>query len=107
MRVSAPTHRPKGREDRAKPWKRLYKTARWQQLRMRVFIRDLFTCQDKDCGRIEGDTSQLVADHIKPHRGDERLFWDEANIQTLCKPCHDTKKQKEEQASLHTRGVWW
>ena len=86
------------------PWKRWYKTARWQALRLKVFLRDLFTC--KRCGRIEGNTSLLVCDHIKPHRGDERLFWDEANLQTLCKPCHDKLKQAEEQATLNQRGVW-
>ncbi|WP_324696571.1 HNH endonuclease [Candidatus Thiothrix phosphatis] len=32
-----------------------------------------------------------VVDHITPHRGDKRLFWDEGNWQSLCKPCHDKK----------------
>lgn len=92
---------PVGRieQDRARaklPWRGWYKTARWQHLRLLIFGRDLFTCQWPGCGRIEGDTSKLVADHIVPHRGDERLFWDEGNLQTLCKPCHDSKKQRAE-----------
>jgi 5-methylcytosine-specific restriction protein A len=87
------------------PWKPWYRTARWWRLRRKVFLRDLFQC--KHCGRLEGDTSLLVCDHIKPHRGDEHLFWDEANLQTLCKRCHDVVKQKDEQASLHQRGVWY
>lgn len=63
---------------------------------MATLTRDLFTCQM--CGRIEANTSALVADHRKPHRGDERLFWDPANLWTLCKsPCHDKHKQREEQ----------
>lgn len=86
------------------PWKAWYKTARWQKLRYAILLRALFTCSK--CGRIEGNTSLLVADHIKPHRGDASLFWDEANLQCLCKACHDKLKQTEEQASLHTRGVW-
>ena len=49
-----------------------------------------------DCGRIEVDTSQLVADHKRPHRGDPELFWAPTNVQTLCKPCHDRVKQAEE-----------
>jgi len=85
------------------PWKRWYKLARWQQLRLKVFLRDLYKCQAKDCGKHIADP---VCDHIKPHRGDEALFWDEANLQTLCKPCHDRLKQHEEQASLQMRGVW-
>jgi 5-methylcytosine-specific restriction endonuclease McrA len=77
-------------------WRGWYKLARWKRLRLVIFARDLFTCQMEGCGRIEGDTSQLVADHIRQHRGDERLFWDEGNLQTLCKPCHDGVKQRAE-----------
>lgn len=95
-----------GKDDRGGPWRAWYKTARWQKLRQAVFLRDRYTCQMPDCGRIEGDTSKLICDHVKPHRGDERLFWDEANLQTVCKPCHDSVKQAEEQATLHQRGVW-
>lgn len=40
-----------------------------------------------------------VLDHIKPHRGDQRLFWLRANWQPLCKPCHDGDKQREERRS--------
>jgi 5-methylcytosine-specific restriction protein A len=88
------------------PWKRWYNTARWRALRLRIFLRDLYTCQNPDCGRLIGNTALLVCDHIIPHRGDERLFWDETNLQTLCKACHDSIKQREEQATLHQRGVW-
>lgn len=103
----APRGQPGGEQQRdaAAPWRRLYKTARWRKLRIKVFIRDRFTCQC-GCGRVEGNTSLLVADHKVPHRGDERRFWDETNIHTLFKECHDSLKQKEEQASLHHRGVW-
>lgn len=87
------------------PWRKWYKTARWQALRLATFLRDLYTC--KECGRIEGDTSKLVCDHIDPHRGDERKFFDPDNLQTLCSTCHDTVKRKEEQATKHQRGVWY
>lgn len=88
------------------PWRRWYKLVRWQALRLQIFERDGFTCQRKDCGALVGDMSQLVCDHVKPHRGSPLLFWDPANLQTLCKPCHDKAKQREEQASVHQRGVW-
>lgn len=38
----------------------------------------------------------LVVDHIVPHRGDQRLFWDRTNWQTLCHDHHDITKQREE-----------
>lgn len=88
------------------PWKAWYKTARWQALRWSCLIRDGFTC--RKCGRLEGNSSKLVADHIKPHRGNPDLFWDPDNIQTLCaEPCHSSIKQAEEQDSLNMRGVWY
>lgn len=72
-----------------------YSQARWKKLRWSILTRDSFTCQM--CGRLEGNTSQLVADHKKPHRGNERLFFDEQNLWTLCKsPCHDKHKQAME-----------
>jgi len=80
------------------PWRKWYATARWRALRMAVFVRDRFTCQWPGCGHIEANTSKLVADHRKPHRGDEALFWDEENLTTLCKPCHDKHKQRAERA---------
>ena len=88
----------RGRDQRRDevPWRRWYKTGRWQRLRMAVLLRDLFTCQWPGCGRVEPDTSQLVADHRKPHRGDEALFWNEGNLWCLCKSCHDGAKQCQE-----------
>ena len=41
-------------------------------------------------------TRATVVDHITPHRGDQRLFWDRQNWQPLCKHCHDTKTMTED-----------
>jgi 5-methylcytosine-specific restriction enzyme A len=79
--------------DRNEPWRAWYKTARWQRLRWDVLTRDLFTC--KRCGQVEAKTSQLVCDHVERHGGDEVKFW-AGPFQTLCKPCHDRDKQREE-----------
>lgn len=46
-------------------------------------------------GRIEAAT---VVDHIKPHRGDQALFWDRDNWQSLCKRHHDSDKQMLEKS---------
>jgi 5-methylcytosine-specific restriction enzyme A len=90
--------RTKARRD-LHAWRAWYSTAKWQRLRWSILVRDLFTCQRPGCGRIEADTSQLVADHIDPHRGDEAKFWDPLNLQCLCKRCHDTVKQAEERGA--------
>jgi 5-methylcytosine-specific restriction enzyme A len=43
-------------------------------------------------GRV---TPATVADHVTPHRGDEKLFW-EGVLQSLCKHCHDSRKKQDE-----------
>lgn len=80
--------------DAVQPWRAWYKTARWQKLRWSVLLAAGFACAM--CGRVEGRKGQLVADHICPHRGDERAFWDRDNLQCLCKACHDSTKQRNE-----------
>ena len=83
--------------DASQAWRAWYKTSRWQKLRWSILVRDLFTCAR--CNGIEADTSQLVADHIEPHKGNVEKFWNPANLQCLCKTCHDKVKQAEERAS--------
>lgn len=100
----APDQGPAPQRNEA-PWKRWYDTARWKKARMDTFVRDGFTC--RMCGKLEGDTSKLTCDHIKPHRGNATLFWDPENRQTLCtSPCHVKHKQALEQGSRHQKGVW-
>ncbi len=88
----------------AQPWRKWYKTARWQKLRWRVLVRDRFTCQWPGCGKIEADTSKLHADHTVKHGGVEERFFDEEGIKTLCQHCHNSRKQAEERAAQAGRG---
>ena len=37
-----------------------------------------------------------VVDHVIPHKGDMRLFWDRSRWQPLCTHCHSSRKQSEE-----------
>lgn len=41
-------------------------------------------------------TAATVVDHKTPHRGDQALFWDRANWQSLCATHHSRDKQREE-----------
>ena len=40
-------------------------------------------------------------DHIRPHRGDPVLFWDQTNWQPLCKHHHDVKTRNEDQHPVY------
>ena len=44
-----------------------------------------------------------VVDHIIPHKGDQHLFWSQGNWQSLCKPCHDIHKQRQERAAMSSQ----
>ena len=43
-----------------------------------------------------------VVDHIKEHKGNPALFWDEGNLQSLCKRHHDSDKQRLERGGTPT-----
>ncbi|KKX28237.1 HNH endonuclease [Rhizobiaceae bacterium LC148] len=81
-------------------WRSWYKTARWQKLRQQVLVRDHYTCQRTGvlCTGKYPDPHSPVVDHIRPHRGDEQLFWDPNNLHCVSKTYHDSEKQKQERA---------
>ncbi|MDH6265525.1 5-methylcytosine-specific restriction protein A [Rhizobium sp. SG_E_25_P2] len=91
--------------DRSVKWRGWYKTERWRRLREEVLIRDGYICQQTGviCSGKYPARNSPVADHKEPHRGDEALFWDINNIQTVSKEYHDTVKQKQERAQ--PRGI--
>lgn len=66
---------------------------KWQKARV-TFLRSHPLCSYCERrGRVELAT---VVDHKVPHRGDQSLFWNKANWQSLCASCHSAIKQKEE-----------
>lgn len=44
------------------------------------------------CNQAAADT----LDHIVPVRHDPASFWDESNLQTVCRRCHDRKSATED-----------
>jgi 5-methylcytosine-specific restriction protein A len=75
------------------PWSHLYETPEWRTLR-RTHLRAHPQCYL--CTEQGHDTAATVVDHDTPHRGDRRLFFDPANLRSLCKPHHDSTKQRAE-----------
>ena len=73
--------------------RRWYRTARWARLRDQVRARNPLCIHCERAGRIEGWTD---VDHIVPHRGDPRLFWDVDNLQGLCAGHHAEKTGRGE-----------
>lgn len=73
-------------------WRRWYGLKAWRDRRSHQ-LEEHPLC--RFCEAIGIVTEATVADHIKPHRGDADLFFDGA-LQSLCKQCHDSVKQREE-----------
>jgi 5-methylcytosine-specific restriction protein A len=84
---------PAHRKQRAKTTERLY-DRRWQKASL-AFRKENPLCADPY--KIHGVEPAMAAlvDHIKPHRGDPGLMWDQSNWQALCRNCHNRKTREE------------
>ncbi|WP_376742195.1 HNH endonuclease [Ensifer canadensis] len=72
-------------------WHHLYDTALWKQLRRHQLAHEPLC---RFCLLVEDVTEATVVDHVRAHKGSVELFGDPANLQSLCKPCHDSLKQR-------------
>ena len=66
---------------------------RWQKARKSYLEAHPLCVQ---CAKQGKYVRATVVDHIIPHRGDQKLFWDQNNWQALCKSCHDKKTLTED-----------
>jgi 5-methylcytosine-specific restriction protein A len=66
---------------------------RWSKS-SKQFLKDNPLCvKCEEEGTVE---PSRVTDHIVPHKGDYKLFWDKSNWHALCKKCHDRKTATED-----------
>ena len=74
----------------------LYFSARWKRLRAQQLIAEPFC---RECGRRGIRTRAEDIDHITPHKGNKKLFFDPSNHQSLCHSCHSRKTIAERSAT--------
>ncbi len=85
---------PRTTQVRAKgnPLRHLYALKPWRDLRQVILARDGWMCQGCAVPHLLIGTYPAphspVIDHIVPHRGNPVLFWDETNLQLVCKSYH-------------------
>jgi 5-methylcytosine-specific restriction enzyme A len=72
---------------------KLYNTKTWRAMRLQQLQSQPLCAYCASLGIV---TAATVADHVIPHRGNLALFYDAGNLQSLCKPCHDSVKAREE-----------
>jgi len=70
--------------------------SKWQSARA-GFLRSHPLC--RICEQSGRTTAADTVDHVRPHLGDMRLFWDRSNWQPLCRSCHSSVKQRVEIAA--------
>ena len=85
-------HKQLHKNDRAYASERGY-GAKWQRERKKFLESNPFCVKCYEEGHI---TMATVVDHIKPHRGDQKLFWDRRNWQPLCEHHHNVKTMTED-----------
>ena len=76
-------------------WRHLYKSKRWARIK-RAQAKAQPYCQE--CARLDPPrlfTPMTIVDHVDRHGGDPERFF-RGPFQSLCKPCHDSRKQSEE-----------
>jgi 5-methylcytosine-specific restriction endonuclease McrA len=67
-----------------------YHSPRWKKTRQRIIRRDGRQCAVIPCSSDMTRPGMTRVDHITEVR-DGADFWDESNLQVLCKPHHDAK----------------
>jgi 5-methylcytosine-specific restriction protein A len=102
MPIKPPLHRPPGWRSAAEVKRALDRQRpnasargygpKWRHARLAFLALHPLCVSCHGQGR---SASATIVDHVVPHRGDQRLFWSEANWQGLCKPCHDAKTARE------------
>jgi 5-methylcytosine-specific restriction protein A len=84
--------------DRARnsdPFRKLYSTARWRRVRVRIKLRDPLC-------KVCGNKATEEIDHVVPAKlwvAQGKDFWDEANLQGLCSTDHKKKSARERNAA--------
>ena len=72
---------------------------KWQRFRAR-WIKKHPICEDP-YGWHPGEVREVSdIDHIIPHKGNMKLFWDKSNLQGLCSECHKRKTALEQRGTL-------
>lgn len=64
----------------------------WQKMRLSHLMRQPLCVKCSQKGLV---VQGKDVDHIIPHRGEAKLFYDMTNLQTLCKECHAEKTAGE------------
>ena len=89
-----------GRTEETAAWQWLYTTSAWAALREAQLDRQPLCERCLAHGKV---VAASVVHHVKPHRGDEALFFDPDNLMSMCDPCHNGPVAREERRGYSIR----
>ena len=78
---------------------RIYSLRAWQRLRLEALGSEPWCRTCRGLGLL---TPADVVDHVLPVRTHPDLALDSANLQPLCKQCHDSAKKEQEARGYHS-----
>src|SRR5688500_12231799 len=87
-----PAHSTKKQVVRDPDTKRMYNSQRWKVMRTAQLMEYPWCAE---CLKREDHVFALEVVNIMPDRSDPQLFFDEKNLQSLCKPDHSKKTANE------------
>lgn len=73
-----------------------YYQKRWRTIRLGQLSRQPL-CER--CKTFDIVTAAKHVDHVTPHKGSAKLFFDAGNLQSLCHNCHSFKTREEEKGN--------
>jgi 5-methylcytosine-specific restriction protein A len=76
-------------------WQRMYESAAWRRA-SGAFRATPEGCLCVDCRARGLIVASQHTDHVVPHNGDLRLFWDRENWAGRCASCHSAKTRADE-----------
>jgi 5-methylcytosine-specific restriction enzyme A len=94
--MAVPLHRDGRRSSHSRGY-----GVRWRKARLRFLAEHRLCVMCNARGIV---SAAVIVDHIKPHKGDAVLFWDENNWQGLCLTDANSVKQAQERSG-HLRGA--
>jgi 5-methylcytosine-specific restriction enzyme A len=98
IRAAEQAARRQGAKRASAAWSHLYQSRFWKDGRKaNITAHPLCVA----CASVGLVVAANEVDHIKPHRGDVKLFRDRTNWQSLCRTCHSRKTAGE---VLHSKG---
>lgn len=86
-----------------------YGSSEWREKRAEIIARDNHECQwCKEAGRVTvSDETILEVDHIKELSEHPELAFDNDNLRTLCKDCHNKRHGRMNYRGQNTREARW